>query len=79
MVIPTAPLKKYKQTQLIHHRTGENILIFPRNVLKAEAELLSWGHFAITEWDKIFLKEGVELHSPFLLQVLLLNIYLTRL
>lgn len=43
MVIPPAPLKKYDQTQLIHHRTGENILIFPRNMLKIEAEALGVG------------------------------------
>lgn len=43
MVIPPAPLKKYDQTQLIHHKTGENILIFLRNMLKIEAEALKIG------------------------------------
>lgn len=43
MVIPPAPLKNYDQTQLIHHRTGENILIFLRNMLKMEAEALKTG------------------------------------
>lgn len=79
MVIPPAPLQKYDQTQLIHHRTGENILIFPRNVLEIEAEALRTGAtLQSLSGIKIFLKEGVELRSPFLLQVLLLNIYLAR-
>jgi len=43
MVIPPAPLKKYDQTQLIHHRTGENILNFLRNMIKMKAEALKIG------------------------------------